>query len=145
MSKEHTYSNGEVTIVWKKELCTHSAKCWRGLGSVFKPGQRPWINPEGADTAAIKAQVDQCPSGALSHRLPDEAPMPAAAPQQMLRIEASPDGPLLVKGNCTILHRDGREEHREKATALCRCGASANKPFCDGAHRRAGFTDAPNP
>ncbi|MBK7945999.1 MAG: (4Fe-4S)-binding protein [Flavobacteriales bacterium] len=145
MSKEHTYTNGEVTIVWKKELCVHSTKCWRGLSSVFKPGQRPWINAEGATTDAIKAQIDLCPSGALSYRLPnDVAPDPEAEPES-LRIEASPNGPLLVKGACTIVHYDGREEKREKITALCRCGASANKPFCDGSHRQTGFSDGPKP
>lgn len=72
MSDEHTYSNGEVTIVWKKHLCIHSTKCWRGLHSVFRPGERPWIRPEGADSASIKDQIDQCPSGALSYRTSDE-------------------------------------------------------------------------
>jgi len=66
MSKEHTYTNGKVTIVWKKDLCIHSKRRWRGLPGVFKPGQRPWITPEGGPTAAIIAQVAQCPSGALS-------------------------------------------------------------------------------
>ena len=66
MSKEHRYTNGEVTIVWKPELCIHSRNCWKGLGAVFQPGQKPWITPEGADTAAIVAQVAKCPSGALS-------------------------------------------------------------------------------
>jgi len=45
MSKEHTYTNGEVTIVWKQDLCIHSTNCWKGLGDVFKPGERPWIVP----------------------------------------------------------------------------------------------------
>lgn len=66
MSKEHNYSNGEVTIVWKAELCQHSKKCWMGLREVFDPGKRPWINAEGADTQRIIDQVKQCPSGALS-------------------------------------------------------------------------------
>lgn len=69
MSKEHTYTNGEVTIVWKAGLCTHSRKCWTGLGEVFKPGQRPWIEPDGASTQRIIDQVKQCPSGALSYRM----------------------------------------------------------------------------
>lgn len=69
MSKEHSYSNGEVTIIWKPDLCTHSRNCWKGLGEVFKPGQRPWIQPDGANTEAIVAQVKQCPSGALSYRM----------------------------------------------------------------------------
>ena len=71
MSDEHTYSNGEVTIVWKKDLCTHSTRCWKGLRTVFKPGERPWIDPKGATTEEIIAQVKQCPSGALSTRMAD--------------------------------------------------------------------------
>ena len=77
MSKEHTYTNGEVTIIWKPDLCIHSRKCWMGLGTVFQPGQRPWIKPEGANTEAIVAQVGHCPSGALSYRMnaaTEEAP-----------------------------------------------------------------------
>lgn len=69
MSKEHTYSNGEVTIVWKANLCIHSKRCWKGLGEVFKPGQRPWIDAQGASTERIIAQIRQCPSGALSYRM----------------------------------------------------------------------------
>jgi uncharacterized Fe-S cluster protein YjdI len=71
MSDEHTYSNGEVSIIWRKELCIHSARCWKGLGSVFKPGTRPWIHPEGASTERIIDQVRQCPSGALTYRMND--------------------------------------------------------------------------
>lgn len=144
MSKEHTYTNGEVTITWKKDLCIHSTKCWRGLPGVFQPGQRPWIKPEGAGTDAITAQIDRCPSGALSYRMNDDA----AAPQRedadpVPRIEASPNGPLLIKGPCVVVRADGREERHERTAALCRCGASANKPYCDGSHRGAGFSDAP--
>ncbi len=72
MSSDHRYTNGEVTIVWKKELCIHSKRCWRGLPAVFKPGERPWIQPDGADSEAIRTQVAQCPSGALS-MAPDDA------------------------------------------------------------------------
>lgn len=60
------YTNGEVTIVWKSNLCQHSERCWRGLPSVFAPRARPWITPEGATTAEIVAQVQKCPSGALT-------------------------------------------------------------------------------
>jgi uncharacterized Fe-S cluster protein YjdI len=60
------YSNGEVTIVWKPNTCTHSAKCFTGLKEVFHPQQLPWITPEGADTQRIVEQIKKCPSGALS-------------------------------------------------------------------------------
>ena len=61
------YSNGEVTIVWKPDLCIHSGNCVRGLSDVFKPRQKPWINADGASTEKIIDQVKKCPSGALSY------------------------------------------------------------------------------
>jgi len=61
------YTNGEVTIVWQPHLCIHSAICFHGLPAVFDPRVRPWIRPEGSDTQTIIDQVNQCPSGALSH------------------------------------------------------------------------------
>src|SRR5688572_6601346 len=70
------YSNGEVTIVWKNELCIHSTICWKqatGLPEVFNPAERPWIKPEGASTNNIISQVDKCPSGALSYFMNAEA------------------------------------------------------------------------
>lgn len=142
MSKEHTYTNGEVTIVWNPDRCIHSRKCWMGLAAVFQPGQRPWIKPDGASTEAIVAQVSQCPSGALTYRMNDEeAASPRAATAVMASVEVQPDGPLLVKDACIVTHRDGRTEERPRTTAFCRCGGSANKPFCDGSHRRNGFSD----
>ena len=62
------YSNGEVTVVWKPALCWHSGVCARGLPRVFDPSRRPWIMTELSDTETITAQVDRCPSGALSWR-----------------------------------------------------------------------------
>lgn len=66
------YSNGEVTIVWQPAKCAHSRICWTktaGLPQVFNPMTKPWINPNGASTAEIIAQVNKCPSGALSYFL----------------------------------------------------------------------------
>lgn len=64
-----TYSNGEVTIIWQPSLCTHSAKCFKGLGEVFDPRKRPWITPEGSTTEKIIDQIKKCPSGALGFRM----------------------------------------------------------------------------
>lgn len=63
------YTNGEVTIVWKSALCTHSANCVRGLPEVFDVKASPWINAQGAATERIIEQVKKCPSGALSFYL----------------------------------------------------------------------------
>ena len=67
MSKTKEYTNGEVTVVWKPEICTHSGVCVRGLPQVFQPREKPWVKIDAADTESIIEQVKQCPSGALSH------------------------------------------------------------------------------
>ena len=54
-------------------------------------------------------------------------------------IELAANGPLLVKGTVEVRHPDGRIELKEEKCALCRCGASGNKPYCDGSHRKSGF------
>jgi uncharacterized Fe-S cluster protein YjdI len=64
-----TYSNGEVTIIWKPSLCIHSAICFKGLGEVFDPRKRPWITPENSTTEKIIEQVKKCPSGALGFNM----------------------------------------------------------------------------
>jgi uncharacterized Fe-S cluster protein YjdI len=68
-----TYTNGEVTVVWKPGLCQHSTICFRGLPGVFDPRKRPWVNPQGAATREIVEQVGKCPSGALSYFINGEA------------------------------------------------------------------------
>ena len=60
------YTNGEVTIVWKNDLCIHSGNCVRGLPEVFNRKVSPWINANGATTERMIQQVKKCPSGALS-------------------------------------------------------------------------------
>jgi uncharacterized Fe-S cluster protein YjdI len=60
------YDNGEVTVVWKPDVCIHSAICFHGLPQVFDPRRRPWVDVKAAATAEIVAQVRKCPSGALS-------------------------------------------------------------------------------
>ena len=68
MDKEATirYSNEEVTVLWKPRRCIHSTKCWKGLPSVFKPREKPWIIADGAEARRVIDQVHKCPSGALS-------------------------------------------------------------------------------
>ncbi len=67
MSKEvHKYTNGEVTIIWQPGLCQHSGNCVRGLPAVFDSRKHPWVDANGAGTEQIIAQVNRCPSGALS-------------------------------------------------------------------------------
>ena len=60
------YTNGEITVVWKPEVCQHSDISVRGLPRVFRPPMKPWIELGATDSKTIADQVDRCPSGALS-------------------------------------------------------------------------------
>jgi CDGSH-type Zn-finger protein/uncharacterized Fe-S cluster protein YjdI len=59
----------------------------------------------------------------------------------VLAVTPAPNGPLLLQGAVEICSGTGRTVFRTEKAALCRCGASNAKPFCDGSHVRAGFTD----
>ncbi len=133
-----TYTNGEITIVWKPNVCIHSKLCWTQLFSVFNPKQRPWINMNGSNTARIAEQVDRCPSKALSYFHNNEHIQPSDVQAESL-VEPLPNGPLLVYGNLRVKSADGQETQKNKVTAFCRCGASSNKPYCDGSHLKISF------
>lgn len=138
------YSNGEVTIVWKPDLCIHSKICWNlstGLPEVFNPRERPWVKPLGASTERIVAQVSKCPSGALSYYMNNERDGQKNDTPTEFVVEVLENGPLMVYGNIVVKDSNGCETHKSKATAFCRCGASANKPYCDGSHTHIQFVD----
>lgn len=61
------YSNGEITIVWRPELCIHAGVCVRTLPRVYNVNARPWITPENATTEELIAQIERCPSKALTY------------------------------------------------------------------------------
>ena len=146
MSRETIkYTNNEVTVVWKPKVCIHSTLCWKGLLEVFNPKERPWIKMDGASTERIIDQVRKCPSGALSYYMNNAAPgietedKVIAETAQIMKIEVSANGPYLIKTECLIVHSDGKEEIKTGTVALCRCGASTTKPYCDGSHKKTGF------
>ncbi|MDX1629112.1 MAG: (4Fe-4S)-binding protein, partial [Fulvivirga sp.] len=117
----------------------HSGICVNGLPGVFKPKQKPWIDMEGATTSEIIAQVKKCPSGALSYYLKgDETKAKQDMENTKTKVQVMENGPLMVTGGVIVEHRDGTTETKKNA-AFCRCGHSANKPFCDGAHSKQGF------
>ena len=137
------YTNGEITVVWKPNICIHSALCWKGLVQVFNPRERPWIKMEGATTEKIIEQVKKCPSGALSYfstaqEAGDDTEI-LSGNSKMIKVEVSANGPYLIKSAFLIVHNDGREENKNGTVCLCRCGSWKNKPYCDGHHVKNGF------
>lgn len=136
-----TYSNSDITVLWQPDKCIHSTRCFRSLPEVFHPARRPWITMDSAPTEDIIRTVENCPSGALSYTRinsePEPEPKAALAPEWEIRL--SVNGPLLVKGSCTLRDADGNEISKSETFALCRCGSSSKKPFCDGTHKLIGF------
>ena len=131
------YQKGETTIVWEPGKCIHSEKCWRGLIEVFNPKNKPWINVEGASEDRITSQIDQCPSGALSYK---ELSSPKKENQEAgAKVNVTPNGPLILSSPVQLKFSDGSEKVENRQIALCRCGHSGNKPYCDGSHKRVNF------
>lgn len=130
------YPNEELSILWKPKMCIHSEKCWRGLSDVFRYGKKPWIDPNGAESKQIMKQIDLCPSGALSYKLKNEKNKESGSAPTKINI--TKNGPILLKGDVEINLPNG-ETRKESNLALCRCGSSNNKPFCDGSHTKIDF------
>lgn len=137
---EKHYTKDDTTVVWKPELCIHSTKCWKSLPRVFNPRKKPWVDVDGAEVDAIKKTVLSCPSGALS-LLDLNAVSNAADNINVLNptINPLPNGPLEISSGCRVQLSDGSSQVLDKTSYLCRCGASTNKPWCDGSHRKIDF------
>lgn len=132
------YAGDGIVVRWEPRFCIHTGWCVRDLPLVFDRMKRPWINPTEATADAIARVVGNCPSGALHFSRTDGAP--GEEPDTTLTVSPQPDGPLHVRGRIRILDANGEVIREDTRVALCRCGASSHKPFCDGAHERIGFT-----
>lgn len=134
------YKKGDLTIVWQPEMCIHSGVCFHSLPAVFKPRERPWVRPEAADDTALIETVNACPSGALSIK---PAPAPTASAdtqiQEKSKVKLFENGPIRVLGHCEITMPDGTIVEKPNGISFCRCGGSANWPFCDSSHKTNGF------
>lgn len=131
------YQNESIVVLWDAERCIHFGNCTRGLGTVFDSKAQPWIRLEGADPDEVAAVVAGCPSGALHYRRLDGRA--EEAPDVPTTVRGQPNGPLHVRGDIEVTAADGTVLRRDTRMALCRCGGSANKPFCDLTHRVNGF------
>jgi CDGSH-type Zn-finger protein len=136
--KRDAYVGQGITIFDNRALCAHAAHCTEQLPSVFRHGGEPWIDPDGAPVAQIVAVIGKCPSGALSYAIDG---VEAAPPQRAPLVTVADSGPYQITGGIELTDvKQGAGASREHYT-LCRCGASGNKPFCDGSHWNVGFRD----
>jgi uncharacterized Fe-S cluster protein YjdI len=140
MKKE--YKKGDLTVIWQPDLCIHSGVCFHALPNVFKPRDRPWIQLEAGEVKAIEETVRACPSGAIS--LLSAEPKTAAIETktaEITKVKIFQNGPVRVLGPCEITLADGTVVEKPNGISFCRCGGSANKPFCDSSHKTNGFLE----
>ena len=123
----------EIEIQYHGPRCIHARFCVTGAPTVFLANVKgPWIHP---DTMPVERLVDiahACPSGAIQYRRLDGKDDEQAPPVNLTSVREA--GPLAIRAELVLAGKPAGF----RAT-LCRCGASAHKPFCDGAHKEAGF------
>jgi uncharacterized Fe-S cluster protein YjdI/CDGSH-type Zn-finger protein len=138
---KRTYEDNDLRVFWDSSLCIHTGKCIRAGNGVFDPQRRPWVEMNQADTATTIAAIESCPTGALRYERVDGSA--GEQPQSPTTIVPWPNGPLMVRGELEVEDRFGGRFLTGPRAALCRCGDSANQPFCDLSHRDKGFRDNP--
>lgn len=135
--RRERYAGRHITILDNRGLCAHSGVCTESLKAVFRLDAEPWIDPEGAAVEEIIETIRRCPSGALGYEIDGRAP---AEEEREPKVVVTDDGPYAVSGMELVGAAFGEGASTAHYT-LCRCGASRNKPFCDGSHWDAGFRD----
>jgi CDGSH-type Zn-finger protein/uncharacterized Fe-S cluster protein YjdI len=135
--KLHRYEGEGIRITYDAARCIHAAECVKGLPTVFDTARKPWIDADGAGPDEVAAVVRMCPTGALQYERKDGGEAEAPAPANQITVSA--DGPLFLNGDLELVDAERNVFTRETRAALCRCGASKDKPWCDGSHADAGF------
>jgi CDGSH-type Zn-finger protein/uncharacterized Fe-S cluster protein YjdI len=136
--KVHRYEDGGIAVLYDVKRCIHAAECVRGLPGVFDPNRRPWADPSQASASELAETIARCPTGALGLEGVDAAET-SSSEDNVVSVQA--DGPLFLRGRLELGLASG-EALRETRMALCRCGDSENKPFCDNSHLEAGFRES---
>ena len=129
----------KVEIEFEARRCIHSRYCVTWAPQVFLanvPGT--WIHPDAMPVEQVVEVAHACPSGAIRYRRLDGGAQERAPPVNLASVREA--GPYAVRGELQI---DGAAAGF-RAT-LCRCGASKNKPFCDGSHHEIGFAASGEP
>lgn len=136
----HSYSGDQIEVSYDVNRCIHARECVQGLPAVFDPDKRPWIDPDNADVDDVADVVMECPTGALQFDRTDGGPEEPVPETNVITVW--PDGPLYLRGAIEIVTQDGTTLLEDTRVALCRCGASENKPLCDNSHVDVDFEAA---
>jgi CDGSH-type Zn-finger protein len=137
-NRRQTYAGKRITIFDNRAICAHAGFCTDELASVFRQGESAWIVPDAAELGKVIETIRKCPSGALSYAIDG---IEAGPPQRPPMVTVTDNGPYAVTGGIELVGVKLGEGASDEHYTLCRCGASRNKPFCDGSHWDAGFKD----
>ena len=130
----------DLTLIYEGKKCIHSRFCVTWGPKVFIANVKgPWINPDAMSTEALTEIAHVCVSGAIRYKRKDGQPDEGPPPVNLISVRER--GPYAVKADIRL---DGGPPANYRYT-LCRCGASKNKPFCDGSHNEIGFTATGEP
>lgn len=137
--KVYDFAGEKIDVAWDGRLCIHIQECTRAKGGLFESGRNPWGEPDRGDADYVAQVVRRCPTGALTYRRKDGGAEESAVSNNTVVV--ANNGPLYVQGELKI---DGAKPDMPGVAfrvALCRCGDSQNKPFCDNSHEEQGFRD----
>ena len=134
-----SYIGKHITIHDNRGICAHVGFCTGHLKKVFHAGQKPWIDSDGASVEEIITTINKCPSGALSYSIDD---VEYKDQNRGPLVKVINNGPYAITGGIELVGVTFSEGASKEHYTLCRCGASKNKPFCDGSHWRLGFRDS---
>jgi CDGSH-type Zn-finger protein/uncharacterized Fe-S cluster protein YjdI len=137
-NKIEKYPGKEIDVFWDGRLCIHIAECGQSKDDLFVGGRQPWCMPDTTSRSQVRDVVERCPSGALSYHEKGGHPERAASENS---IDVTYNGPLFAKGDLEIEDAPNDMSGVRFRAALCRCGQSKNKPFCDNSHESSGFRD----
>ena len=133
------YRTNEIAVIWEPRYCIHSARCIAGNVAVFDPRERPWVHADRAPADETARIIATCPTGALHYQRLDGAPQEPVP--TTTTVDVQPNGPLFLRGDIEVKDANGAVIRRDTRVALCRCGHSRQKPFCDNSHRMVNFAD----
>jgi CDGSH-type Zn-finger protein/uncharacterized Fe-S cluster protein YjdI len=134
-----TVQGEHLELTFETRRCIHSRFCVTWAPQVFLANvQGAWIHPDAMPVERLVEVAHACPSGAIRYRRKDGAPDEAAPPVNLASLREG--GPYAFRAALVI---DGQPAGY-RAT-LCRCGASKNKPYCDGSHHAIGFSASGEP
>lgn len=131
------YRGEAIEVSYDVGRCIHASECVKTLPSVFDPKAKPWVNPDAASADQVAGAIHRCPTGALHFQRLDGGSAEQVDPKNSVTLSA--DGPLYLRGRVRVWDGSGSLLLEDTRVALCRCGASKSKPFCDNSHVDAGF------